>query len=151
MSEKICVECGRFFDPPKGSSRVTCDDECKAERLRTRQTSISSRFIALQRILRDEKIYWRDDRLIHSERFYEGLLSWGCLYCGVGLADFSGVCLDRISSDSKHNSWSVCPACPLCNRCKSSEGESGFSFEEMGQVIGPAVARVRTRREKQGK
>ena len=147
MSEvlRICVECGCWVPKSAGKAQV-CSDECRDARLKTRQTSIAARFVSLQRILRDEKIYWRDDRLIHSENFYAALIESGCTYCGTSLLRYAGVCLDRILSDSKHNSWSVCPACPLCNRCKSSEGEAGFSFEEMAQEIGPAIARVRARR-----
>jgi hypothetical protein len=138
--EKICVECGRFFDPT-GSSRVTCDDDCRAARLRARQTSIAARFTAHQRIIREEKIKWADDRLAFSENFYAALIESGCTYCGVSLLGFSGVCLDRIDG-GLHNSWNVCACCPTCNRLKSDE----FDFEE-ALVLGKAVTEIRRRRE----
>jgi hypothetical protein len=141
MQEHFCEVCFCWFDPG-GTTRKVCSDECKAERLKTRQTGISSRFVSLQRILRDEKIYWRDDRLIHSENFYAALIESGCTYCGVSLLGFSCVCLDRLDNNGKHNSWNVTPCCPTDNRIRSDE----FSFEEMAQEIGPAIARVRARR-----
>jgi hypothetical protein len=140
VSEKLCVVCGGWFDST--SSRLTCDDECRAAHLKNRQTSIAARFVSLQRVLRDEKIFWRDDRLIHSENFYAALIESGCTYCGVSLLGFSGVCLDRLDNRGKHNSWNVTPCCPTDNRIRSDE----FSFEEMAQEIGPAIARVRARR-----
>jgi hypothetical protein len=139
--EKVCDVCGAWFDCI--TSRTVCDDDCAASRLKTRQTSISARYTALKRILEEERVYSKDDKLARSERFFEGLLSWGCLYCGISLLNFSGICLDRISSKKRHTFDNVAPCCPLCNRVKSAEGETGFTFEEMGQIVGPAIARVR--------
>jgi hypothetical protein len=139
--EKWCTQCGGSFT---GQGK-TCDSECRQERINERQTSIAARFVVLQRTLRDEKIYWRDDRLIHSERFYAALLEFGCTYCGVSLEGFKGHCLDRIDNQKKHTSNNVTACCPLCNRVKSSD-ESGFTFTEMFTFIGPAVRAVRTRR-----
>ena len=70
--ERTCQVCGIWFDGK--TNRQTCDEDCKAQRLKIRQTSISTHFVSLQRILRDEKIHWHDDRLIHSEHFYAALI-----------------------------------------------------------------------------
>jgi hypothetical protein len=69
----------------------------------------------------------------------------------VSLENFTGICLDRLQKNDdshpvKHNSWSVTPCCPTCNRIKSDSKDSGFSFMEMGTLIGPAVKAVRLRR-----
>lgn len=141
MKERFCEVCHYFV--PEGSSRKVCSDECQATKVRNRQCSIASRFVSLERILREEKIYWRDDRLIHSETFYEGLISWGCIYCEVSLENIGGVCLDRIDNAGLHNSWNVAPCCPTCNRLRSDE----FNLEE-ARILGNAVRQIRNQRDK---
>jgi hypothetical protein len=71
----------------------------------------------------------------------------------------TGISLDRLTA-GKHvavmlnGKPGVVGCCGLCNRLKGSgpdgknenDRNTGFSFEEMLEEIGPAVARVRTRR-----
>jgi hypothetical protein len=94
--------------------------------------------------------------------FYRNILEQGCRYCRTDLiSSVTGISLDRLTA-GKHVALTpngkpgVVGCCGLCNRLRGSgpDGKSendrnrGFSMEEMIEEIGPAVARVRARREK---
>lgn len=145
LRERLCIECGcRVPDSAPSRSRV-CSDECREVRKRHKTTSTSSRHQALLRILDKDKI-WSDP--LRQLEVYEAVLVKGCFYCKVSLLDCSGVCLDRVQ-DGKHTYDSTVPCCKTCNRLKSSGPgkHDGFTYAEMVEVIGPAVAEVRRRRE----
>ena len=140
--EKWCVQCGRGFI---GAGKV-CDDECRQERIKERQRSISAKMTILRRILEGEKIYPRDDRLMYSETFIAEVLAGGCVYCDADLARYTGICLDRIRNEErgkpgKHTSNNICGCCPQCNATKSDI----FSFEEMA-LLRPGLIEIRIRR-----
>jgi hypothetical protein len=132
---KVCLECSTEIE--NGRSKL-CSDDCRLARASNRNKSLTARFAVLERTLRDEQIFWRDDRLIQSINFFAALLEFGCTYCGTPLDSFTGHCLDRIDNTRNHNSWNVAACCPSCNRLKSNE----FSFEEMA-LIGSAVRQIR--------
>lgn len=148
--ERHCEVCRRWFDST--GRQKTCSEDCRQERIFERQTSVEVRFKQFERILNAEKIYPRDDPMAHNEHFYAALIEAGCTYCGVSLESSTGICIDRLQTSQdrrpvKHNSWSITPCCPVCNRIKSDSQEgSGFSFAEMGTIIGPAIRECRIRR-----
>ena len=148
---KYCRNCNGFREPGK---KLFCSDDCKEEWTAKRNRSISAKMTILRRVLESERIFPKDDPLMYSEGFIEAILTAGCCYCEtpLGARDdegnfqgvYTGINLDRIR-EGKHNSWNITGCCPLCNRLKSSE-EFGFTFMEMGTLIGPAVQQVRQRR-----
>lgn len=123
---------------------VVCSPECREARRKRNKTSVEIRHAALLRILDREKVH--KDPLRNPDT-YESLLTQGCHYCKMSLLESSGICLDR-THDGKHEFGSVVPCCKTCNRVKSSgPGEhDGFTYEEMVEVIGPAIREVRIRR-----
>ena len=145
LQERPCIECGcRVPDSAPPRSKL-CSDECREVRKKHGTTSTLSRHQALLRILDKEKI-WRDP--LRQLKVYEAVLAIGCFYCKANLLDSSGVCLDRVQ-DEKHTYDSTVPCCKTCNRLKSSGPgkHDGFTYTEMVEVIGPAVAEVHKRRE----
>jgi predicted nucleic acid-binding Zn ribbon protein len=144
MPERLCVQCGCFFDAA-GNQKV-CSDECKEERLQERKRGIAAKMTILRRVLEAERIYPTTDRLVYSENFIEAILAAGCTYCGANLSRFTGICLDRIRNDEngkpgKHTSNNICACCPQCNETKSDN----YSFEEMA-ILRPALVVIRIRR-----
>jgi hypothetical protein len=93
----------------------------------------------------DREKTWKDP--LRDIEIYESVLDRGCFYCKTSLDESSGICLDRIR-DGKHTFEHTVPCCKTCNRLKSSgPGKyDGFTYDEMAQIIGPAVTEVRRRR-----
>jgi hypothetical protein len=146
-----CRNCNGFREPGK---KQFCSDDCREEWTDKKRRGIGSKMTILKRILEGERTFPKDDPMMYSEGFIEAILMASCCYCGTSLGThddegkfqgiYTGINLDRIH-DGKHNSWNITGCCPLCNRLKSSE-EFGFTFMEMGTLIGPAVKAVRIRR-----
>ena len=141
---KTCPECNTEFESK--TNAVTCGDDCRQSREVTRAQSVEYRHVTLLRLLDDEKC--PQDDMLRDLEFYRAIIEWGCTYCGADLQNSTGISLDRVSGE-KHTAVNTCGCCRTCNRLKSSgPGQyDGFSFAEMGQVVGPAVAEVRRRRE----
>jgi hypothetical protein len=135
---RVCLECSTEI---ADSWSKLCSDECRATRASNRNTTIAAKFAVLERVLRQERIFWRDDRLIQSVNFYAAIIESGCTYCGTALHGYTGHCLDRIDNSKKHDSWNICACCPLCNAVKSDK----FSFDEMA-LIGSAIKQIRATR-----
>ena len=145
LRERLCIECGCLIPDSAPTKSRLCSDECREVRKRHGTISTSSRHQSLLRILDKEKI-WRDP--LRQLEIYEVVLAKGCFYCKANLLHSSGVCLDRVQ-DGKHAYDSTVPCCKTCNRLKSSGPgkHDGFTYTEMVEVIGPAFAEVRRRRE----
>jgi hypothetical protein len=138
--EKTCPVCFARFDT--ATSQQICSEECRAVRLSERQSSIKAKFQNLERVLESEKVFWRDDRLIRSPKFYAGLLDWQeCVWCGGPLSG-SGHNLDRIDNSKPHYSWNVTVACGDCNRTRGDI----FTFEEF-TLLRDGLVEIRKRRE----
>ena len=137
-----CKECGTRM--PDGRLRI-CSDECRESRKKASSTSISTRHRILRRILEHEIVSMTDP--LYSPAVYESILIRGCAYCGTDLLLESGISLDRLDSTGKHAFENCRGCCGLCNRLKSADPKTGgFTYEEMIEIIGPAVAEVRRRR-----
>lgn len=136
---KECPICDCQFEC--STSQKLCSDECREESEQARQSSAHARHVALLRVLDAERCPQTD--MLRNENFYAALLEFdpACTYCRGPLGK-TGHCLDRIRNDEPHWAGNVCPACPTCNRIRSNQ----FSFEEMVDIIGPAIAEVRHRR-----
>ena len=72
---------------------------------------------------------------------YSVLIAKSCEYCGFELPKF-GVGLDRVDNTLGYRAANVVPCCTECNTAKNDL----FSFDEMKQVIGPAIKSVKTAR-----
>jgi predicted nucleic acid-binding Zn ribbon protein len=130
--------CGAYIKPGR---LKYCSEECREESVKERKSSTPARFVILQRILREEKINWADDRLAHSENFYQALQEWPCIWCGSEQKG-TGIGLDRIDPKHSHHSWNVAPCCSnLCNKIRSDV----LSFEEMA-ILRPGLVAIRIRR-----
>jgi hypothetical protein len=140
LREKICVVCGAWFDTP--SSAKICSDECRDERKADRLQQPEAKFVQLERQLDKEKIYWRDDRLMHNLHFYSALLAWNeCQYCAGPLG--TGVGLDRLDNTVGHRSNNIAAiCCGICNGVRSDV----FTVEDMA-LLRPALIQIRLRRE----
>jgi hypothetical protein len=138
--EKVCLECGRVFETT--TKTTVCDGQCRTARKNARLRSVEARHSALLRVLASERVP-RTDKL-YSERFYEALIHEGiCIYCHCPLSP-TGIALDRIVNPLGHRSWNVVACCSYCNSIK---GDDEYTFQEMSEVFGPAVAEIRRRRE----
>ena len=134
---QYCRHCGGYM---LVSRKKFCDEDCRQEYRKFRAGAPEAKFTVLKRVLESEKIYPRDDKMIHSLDFYSALLAWGCIYCSAPLEGFTGHCLDR-QNGGLHNSWNVVPCCPLCNETKSDN----YSFEEFILLV-PGLVEIRRRR-----
>jgi hypothetical protein len=140
LREKICIVCGAWFDT--ASSATICSEICRSERKADRLQQPEAKFVQLERQLEKEKIYWRDDPLMHNLHFYTALLAWGeCQICAGGLG--TGIGIDRLSNSIGHRSNNIgAILCGQCNRIRSDE----FSIEDMA-LLRPALIQIRLRRE----
>lgn len=133
--EKFCRNCGAW------SEKIFCCVECKEEFQAAKLSTPERRHAVLVRSLHEEKVPHTD--MLWNLDFYSALIGSGeCTYCRGPLAK-SGHGLDKILNSLGHRGFNVCSCCSLCNRIKSDDD---FSFEEMAQTIGPAIAKVRRER-----
>lgn len=140
-----CIQCGTQM--PDGRLKV-CSDECRESRRKARSTSISTRWQILRRILESEQVPMSDQ--LYNPAVFESLLLKGCHYCQAELMYATGISLDRLGE--KHIFKDVVPCCSICNRLKSDGLKTGgFTYEEMIEIVGPAVAEVRCRRNSNGR
>lgn len=136
-----CKECGTRM--PDGRVKI-CSDECRKMRERTNSISISTRHRILRRILEHEIVPMSDP--LWNPAIFESLLLQGCHYCHVDLINVTGISLDRVIDNGKHTYLTTVGCCSICNRIRSRLDTGGFAYEEMRDVIGPAVALVRRNR-----
>jgi len=141
--ERFCIECDCRLPENSGRSRV-CSDECRD--IRKRRNTVEQRHMGLRRLLYREHVPFSDS-LWHVEFFRSLLADETCAYCRGPLSP-SGIALDRIVTALGHRCFNVVACCSDCNQIKSDDR---FSFEEMSQVIGPAVTEVRRRRSMKSK
>jgi len=142
LKEKFCRNCHGF------SNGVFCCEECKDEYQKAKLESPEARHTILIQLLDKERVSPSDP--LRSLEFYRAILESGCTFCHLDiLTGTVGISLDRIAG-GMHVAANICGCCKTCNRLKSDGTgpgkHDGFSFEEMSEFIGPAVAAVRRSR-----
>ena len=62
---------------------------------------------------------------------YTQEISQGCFYCGKGLLNHVGTCLDRIDNSKGYTLDNVLPCCGICNQTRNEH----WSVEETQAMI----------------
>lgn len=57
---------------------------------------------------------------------YKELLNLGCMYCGQGLENQNGYCLDRIDNNIGYLDKNITPCCKTCNMAKGNKTVNEF-------------------------
>lgn len=78
-----------------------------------------------------------------EEYITENIIGKPCRYCGV-----TGILVgaDRLDNAVGHTPDNIVPACAVCNITRSST----FTHSEMVEILGPAIALIRSRRASMG-
>lgn len=106
------------------------------EKIRASQRTPKQRFTMMRNIAA------RDGRTFSLTREqYDALILQPCTYCGFPL-DSTGRGLDRIDNSKGYDMGNVNPCCGPCNRARSDF----FTIDEMHEIIGPAIARIKQAR-----
>jgi hypothetical protein len=119
-----CRACGSYIEVGR---KKFCCDECRSEYRQQQQGKPEIRYVALLRILEQERVN-KSDLLWHPEFYFSLIADNTCTYC-TGPLSRSGIALDRIINKLGHRCWNVTACCSMCNKIKS--GNDGLLFEEM--------------------